>query len=113
MKPEKLCLVTLMEACFNHNNKLIGKTMMASGEEHGLLAPEQYGSRKHKSAGTHALNKVLTLNISRQTKTPLIIIANDARSCYNRIILMATYLAMLRFGFPQEMAQSMITKKIH
>ena len=58
---------------------------------------------------THALNKVLTLNISRQTKTPLVIIANDARSCYDRIILLAAYLAMLKFGIPKETAQSMIT----
>ena len=109
MRPEKLRLVTLMEACFNHNNKMIGKTMMAAGEQHGFLAPEQYGSRKHKSAGTHALNKVLTLDISRQTKTPMVVTANDARSCYDRIILMATYLAMIKFGITRESAQSMIT----
>ena len=37
-----------MDARFNHGNKLIGKKMMEYVEKHGLLADEQFGSRKVK-----------------------------------------------------------------
>jgi hypothetical protein len=48
LQPEKLRLILLMDACFHNGNKLIGKKMMEYGEKHGLLAPEQFGSRKAK-----------------------------------------------------------------
>ena len=108
MRPGKLRLITLMDAVFNHNNKLIGKQMMRNGENHNLIAIEQYGSRKHKSAIDHALNKVLTLDISRQKREALIFTANDARSCYDRIVLLAAYCAMIKFGIPRTTAQSTI-----
>ena len=78
-RPEKLRLTLLMEARFNQNNKLIGKKMMEHGERHGYLAREQFGSRREKSAIEHALNKRLTIDISRQSKTPAVYIANDAK----------------------------------
>ena len=54
LRPEKLRLILLMDCRFNHNNKLIGKKMMEYGEKNKLLAKEQYGSRKCKSAIEHA-----------------------------------------------------------
>jgi len=58
-----------MDAIFNHNNKLIGKILMAYGEKHGLLVPEQYGSRKDCSAIKYAINKrLILLDIARQAK---------------------------------------------
>ena len=109
MRPGKLRLITLMHAVFNHNNKVVGKHMQALGEKHKQIAIEQYGSRKHKSAIDHALNKVLTLDISRQTREALVFTANDARSCYDRIVLMAAYCTMLKFGISKEAARSTIT----
>lgn len=109
IRPEKLRLITLMAADFNHNNKLIGKNIMWNGEKHRKFATEQFGSRKYCSAGLHALNKVLTLDCSKQRKTECTIIANDAVSCYDRIVLVAAYCSMLRFGIPAKAAQSMIT----
>ena len=79
-----------MDMCFNHNNKLIGKMMMAFGEANGLLAKEQYRSRKQKSAVQHAANKQLVLDILRQYIISAIYCMNDAKSC--RIILMVEYL---------------------
>ena len=63
LRPEKLRLILLMDARFNHNNKLVGRMMMEYGESHHLLAKEQYGSRKNKSAIQHATNKRLVLDI--------------------------------------------------
>ena len=107
-RPDKLRLILLFDARFNHNNKLIGKKMMEFAEENGLLAREQFGSRKHKSAIEHAINKRLTLDISRQNKSNCIYIANDAKSCYDRILLMVAYLAMRQSGVPQLAALSSI-----
>ena len=109
MRPSKLRLITLMNAVFNHNNKQIGRKMMKLGEQYDKLAPEQYGSRKHKSAIEHALNKVLTLDISRQKREALIFTANDAVSCYDRIVLLAAYCSMLNFGVTKEEARSLIS----
>ena len=85
-RPDKLRLILLMESRFNQNNKIIGRKMMDHGEKFGFLAREQYGSRNSKSAIEHALNKRLTIDIARQTKTPAVYIANDAKSCYDRIL---------------------------
>lgn len=68
LRPEKLRLILLMDARFNHNNKVIGRKILEFGEKHGLLADEQYGSRKNKSSSQHALNKRLILDRIRQYK---------------------------------------------
>lgn len=109
LRPEKLRLILLMDARFNHNNKLIGKKMMEYGEKFGLLAPEQYGSRKHKSAIDHATNKRFTMDIIRQAGIPAIYVANDAKSCYDRIILLVAYITMRNYGIPALVAQSTIS----
>ena len=77
-------------------------------ERNNLLAKEQYGSRKNKSAVDHALNKRLVLDIIRQQKIPSIYIANDAKSCYDRIIMMVAYLTMRRFGISTPAAESSV-----
>jgi Reverse transcriptase (RNA-dependent DNA polymerase). len=78
--------------------------MMEYGEQHNLLAPEQFGSRKHKSAIEQAANKRFTMDIIRQSGNRAMYIANDAKSCYDRILLMVAYLTMRNFGIPQSAA---------
>ena len=82
--------------------------MMQHGEKHGYLSQEQFGSRKEKSAVEHAFNKRLTIDRARQTKTPAVYIANDAKSCYDRILLMVAYLTMRHMGIPDPAAKSSI-----
>lgn len=69
---------------------------------------EQYGSRKSKSAIEHATNKRIVMDVVRQSGGSAIYIANDAKSCYDRITLMVAYLTMRNFGIPQLVAQSTI-----
>ena len=83
--------------------------MMEYGERMGLLAKEQYGSRKNKSAVQHALNKRLVLDNIRLNKIPAIYCANDVKSCYDRIIFMVAYLTLRRFGIPAAAAKCTIT----
>lgn len=113
LRPEKLRLILLMDARFNHNNKLIGKKMMEYVERHGLLDPEQFGSRKSKSAVEHATNKRVVMDIIRQSCTNGIYVANDAKSCYDKILLIVAYLTMRQFGVPAVVAQSTISTILH
>jgi len=82
--------------------------MMEYGERKGLLAKEQFGSRKHKSASDHSCNKRFTMDLIRQSETATIYIANDAKSCYDRIILMVAYLTMRTHGISATVAKSTI-----
>jgi len=107
-RPAKLRLILLLNDRFNHNNKLIGKAIMQYGEKKGILAPEQYGSMKDHSAIEHVINKRLTIDIARQAKISAIYIANNATSCYNRILLMMTYLTMQHYGVSKKAATSSI-----
>jgi len=107
-RPAKLRLILLLNARFNHNNKLIGKAIMKYGEKKGILAPEQYGSRKDRSAIEHTINKRLTIDITRQAKINAIYIANDVTSCYDRILLMMTYLTMRHYGVTKQAVTSSI-----
>jgi hypothetical protein len=54
---EKMRAILLFEADFNFNNKRWGRILMWYAEAHGLLADEQYGSRKRLAAIDHCLNK--------------------------------------------------------
>lgn len=83
--------------------------MMKYGEEKGYLAREQFGSRKAKSAIEHALNKRIIIDVARQSKTPAVYISIDAKSCYDRILLMVAYLTMRYMGVPEEAAKSSIS----
>jgi len=106
---EKLRIIMLFEADFNHNNKWLGRATMRLAEHNKLIAPEQYGSRKSKSAGTQCLNKCLFYDLHRFTRTPAALCSNDAKSCYNRIILMIAALCLCRLGAPHSAVKSMIT----
>jgi len=56
---ERLQIILLFEADFNANNKWIGQAIMFQAEDAHLLAEEQFGSRKYKSAIHQCLNKQL------------------------------------------------------
>ena len=107
-RPHKLRLTSLLMPDFNHNNKILGRMAMKWAEEKELLAPEQYGSRKRLSAKKHALNKRLMLDAMRIEKRPGILCANDAKSCYDRILHFAAFISLRRVGMPHEAVISML-----
>ena len=99
---ERLRTIMLMEAAWNNNNKILGRQLMWYAEREDLLAPEQYGSRKHRSASTQALNKKLVFDLHRQQRLAGAIGSNDAKSCYDRIVHSVAMLSMRRMGYPLE-----------
>ena len=66
----RLRTILLYEADYNFNNKILGRRMMFDAESNNVIAPEQYGSRKNRTAIECALNKRLIFDILRQTKKP-------------------------------------------
>jgi hypothetical protein len=97
----QLRTIVLMEPDFNFVNKLFGRRLMRNAEVHGSIAPEQFGSRKHKSAIIHAVNKQLTVDILRQDHRIFILVLLDAKSCYDRISPPLASICLQRQGAPQ------------
>ena len=97
---DKLRLINLMEPDFNFFNGMVSRRFMKEIESRNLAAKEQYGSRKGHSAIAHAINKVLTMDYLRVSKTKAIICANDAKSNYDRIVLRAAFITLRSMGLP-------------
>ena len=80
---EKLWIILLFEADFNANNKWIGRAIMYQAEQANLLAEEQFGSHKFKSAIHQCLNKQLFYDLVQFRRQPVALCSNDAKSCYD------------------------------
>ena len=106
---EKLRTILLYEADFNAVNKILGRKMLANGEKCDSIAPEQYGSRKNKTAIIQCLNKKLTFDLWRQRKTPGALLSNDAKSCYDRILHNIASISMQRQGVGKNNITCMFT----
>ena len=101
--------IVLTEADFNFNNKILGRRAMQHAESIQELAPEQYGSRKHKSSINQALHKRLTYDLMRQLKKAGLLCSNDAKSCYDRILHSIAALAYKRIGITTQPIDCMLT----
>jgi len=106
---ERLQIILLFEADFNANNKWIGRAIMFRAEDAHLLAEEQFGSRKYKLAIHQCLNKQLFYDLVQFQRRPTVLCSNDAKSCYDRITLLAVVLCLCHLGGSLPMIQSMIT----
>jgi len=106
---EKLQIILLFEGDFNNNNKWLGRAVMFNAKAHNQMAPEQYGSCKEKSAAIQCLNKCLLYNYVCYTHTPLAVCSNDAKSCYDRIVLIIAALSLCQLGVDKAAVQSMIS----
>ncbi len=99
---EKLRIILLFEGDFNNNNKWLGRAVMFNAEEHQQMAPEQYGSWKEKLADIQCLNKCLLYDHACYMHEPLAICSNNAKSCYNQIVLIVAALCLCRLGAPNQ-----------
>ena len=105
--------IPLLEADSNNNAKLLSTLVSQYAECKGLFANEQYGSRLNRSSIHLATNKKLIYDISRQMKYPIAVCSNDARSCYDRIVHSAGFLALRRLGAPKNAITSMFRSIQH
>lgn len=98
LKLKDLQSLVLLEADFNFNNKLLGRSTMQHAENKKKMAIENNGSRKGLMAVDHALNKKLIYDIILQHHIPAILCSNDAKLCYDRILHSIASLAYQRLG---------------
>ncbi len=91
---EKLCIILLFEGNFNQNNKWLGRVVMFNAKSHHQMTKEQYGSQKEKVVDIQCLNKRLLYDYICYTHKPLALCSNDAKSCYNRIVLIIVALCL-------------------
>ena len=108
IKIHKLRTILLLEPDFNHMNKLLGKISMLNAGANGLLAKEQYGSRKDHNSQDQSLNKRLTYDVVRQKRVRCGMCSNDAKGCYDRITHISAGLALTRAGAPPSAVNSML-----
>jgi len=82
---------------------------MFNTKQHNLMAPKQYGSHKQKSAVAQCLNKLLFYDYICFRKQPAALCSNDAKSCYDCIVLLIAALCLCRLGASTTSITSMIS----
>jgi hypothetical protein len=98
---EKLRIIMLYEADFNSVLKLIwGKRLVRHAESNMALGSDNHGSRPGRRCTDTLLEKLMIYEHVRLTRTSLITVANDAKSCYDRIIKALAKTACMVVGLP-------------
>jgi len=97
-----------LEANYNMNNKLLGKTTMAHAEYYQALANEQYSSRKQRSGTLVLLNNCLATDIMRQQHVGGAIVSTNANSCYDCIFHPVLSLSLQQLEVPSAPLRSTI-----
>eukprot|EP00957_Ditylum_brightwellii_P016060 1210174-Ditylum_brightwellii.AAC.1 len=98
----KLRPILLFDIEANMHNKCLGRFAMERAEGLGGIAPEKFGSRKHKSVDLQALNTRLFyafVQLEHTTSTSTFI---DLVSNYNLVVHSIASLALPQAGTPKE-----------
>jgi hypothetical protein len=99
---EKLRTIHLFEADHNWLLGLIfGRNMVYSAEEQHHLFDSQWGAGPGRSTEQPDLHKTMSYEISRLTRTSLGTLDNDAKACYNRIVMVLALMLCQKHGVPQ------------
>ena len=99
---EKLRTIHLFEADYNWLLGLIfGRRMVYNAESQNHLFESQWGARPGRSTEQPDLHKMLSYEISRLTRTPIGTLDNDAKACYDRIVMVLALMLCQKHGVPQ------------
>ena len=79
---------------------LWGKHLMEHSEKNHQISAAQHGSRKGRGTDTILLTKHMTYALWRMTTTNGVTFDNDAKACYDRIVMNLAYLASQQLGMP-------------
>jgi len=77
-------------------------------ESSAVRVQEQYGSCKEKLAAIQCLNKRLLYDHIHCQHIPMVLCSNNAKSCYNHIVLIVAALSLCHLGANKAAVQSMI-----
>jgi hypothetical protein len=110
---EKLRIIMLSKADFNFMLKLIwGQRLVRHAKHYRGLGISNHGSRSGRQTIDALLEKLLLYEFARLTRTSLVTVNNDAKSCYDRIIKSLAMIACIGVGLPL-LAAAMHNKTHH
>jgi hypothetical protein len=99
---EKLRTIHLFEADYNWLLGLVfGRRMVYGAEEQNHLSNGQWGARPGRSTEQPDVHKTMSYELSRMTRTPLGTLDNDAKACYDRIVMNLALMLCQKHGVPQ------------
>jgi hypothetical protein len=99
---EKLRTIHLFKADYNWLLGLFfGRSMVCSVEEQHRLFDSQWGAHPGRSTEQPDLHKIMSYEIYRLTRTSLGTLDNDAKACYDRIVMVFALKLCQRHGTPQ------------
>lgn len=94
----KMRTIWLQDSFFSITQRILARRTYSQAERHGLLAPEDYGGRKGKSALMQAINVRITMDLVLQSKKDAIIRGIDYSNCFDRMAHSMTILKLRQVG---------------
>lgn len=102
----KLRVIHLIESDFNFMiGSTWGRRLMWRAEDINALGEEQSGSRADRKATDVMLFKHIAYGIGRMTKTAIATFDNDAKSCFDRIVMTPAALSARRLGMTKKVCK--------
>jgi ribonuclease HI len=106
---DKLRVIQLFEADLNLTLGILwGRKLVKQCEKHKALGNEQWGSRPGRQALDPAMLKGLAYEIARTTRSNIATLDNDAKACYDRIIMSLAALRAQQLGLHKETINTLI-----
>ena len=110
---DRLRIIELFEADYNTAIKIYMRRLMWYQINNGIIQDGTYGSIPGGTTYDALFTRQLIFDIHLQMKQPLILIDNDAKACYDRMIAtLATHLLSLH-GLPQSISDSIHQQLVH
>ena len=100
---DKIRVIHIFEADLNLLLGIIwNRQLIKHGEQHKAFGEEQWGSRPGRGCEEVLFLKQLTYSLMELTRTPGGMFDNDAKACFDRIVLILAALRGQQLGLPDE-----------
>jgi hypothetical protein len=109
---DKMRVIHIFEADYNMLLGIIWRRVQDNAEHHSVLGNQQWGSRAGRTCEDVLAIKMWSHELSKLTRTTLGTFENDAKSCYDRIVMDFSMLRSRQLGLPASFV-TMYTDALH